>query len=113
MLTLGTRFALIEGRACTKPCSLDVREWLASQVNCTQCLGELALRRAWHEASTLVQASEEAGVPSLSEAEEVYMAMPGGAADVSHLRAERQRSRMRLSSIARLEQVPDLPPIMT
>ncbi len=37
------------------------------------------------------------------------MAEPGGAADVSHLRAERQRSRMRLSSIARLEQVQDLP----
>ena len=51
-------------------------------------------------------------MPSLSEAEEVYNAMPGGAADVSHLRAERQRSRMRLGSIARLEQVHDLPPIM-
>ncbi len=47
----------------------------------------------------------EQGVPSLSEAEEAYTAEPGGSADVSHLQAERQRSRMRLSSIARLEQV--------
>ena len=44
-------------------------------------------------------------MPSLSEAEEAYSAQPGGSADVSHLQAERQRSRMRLSSIARLEQV--------
>ena len=48
---------------------------------------------------------EEQGVPSLSEAEEAYLAEPGGSADISHLQAERQRTRMRLSSIARLEQV--------
>ncbi len=47
----------------------------------------------------------EQGLPSLSEAEEAYAAEPGGSADISHLQAERQRSRMRLSSIARLEQV--------
>jgi hypothetical protein len=82
---------------------------LRSTVQSYAVLGP-ALRRAWHEALTLVQDGEEAGVPSLSEAEEVYNAMPGGAADVSHLRAERQRSRMRLGSIARLEQVHDLPP---
>ena len=44
-------------------------------------------------------------MPSLSEAEEAYTALPGGTADISHLQAERQRSRMRLSSVARLEQV--------
>lgn len=44
-------------------------------------------------------------MPSLSEAEEAYTAMPGGSADISHLQAERQRSRMRLTSVARLEQV--------
>ena len=44
-------------------------------------------------------------MPSLSEAEEAYTALPGGRAGVSHLQAERQRTRMRLSSIARLEQV--------
>jgi len=52
-----------------------------------------------------LQAAVEQGVPSLSEAEEAYSAVPGGSADVSQLQAERQRSRMRLSSIARLEQV--------
>lgn len=55
-----------------------------------------------------LQAAEEPGVPSLSEAEEAYTAAPGGSADVSHLQAVRQRSRMRLSSIARLEQVRSL-----
>ena len=48
---------------------------------------------------------EEQGLPSLSEAEEAYSAEPGGCADISHLQAERQRTRIRLSSIARLEQV--------
>ena len=44
-------------------------------------------------------------MPSLSEAEEAYSALPGGIADIGHLQAERQRSRMRFSSVARLEQV--------
>ena len=56
--------------------------------------------------SVTAQAEEQA-TPSLSEAEDAYLAAPGGCADISHLQAERQRSRMRLSSIARLEQVSD------
>ena len=60
----------------------------------------------WEEATACcLQAGEEPAVPSLSEAEEAYTALPGGSADISHLQAERQRSRMRLSSVARLEQV--------
>ena len=69
--------------------SLDCDDWLQREETNACCL----------------QAREEPAVPSLSEAEEAYTALPGGTADISHLQAERQRSRMRLSSGARLEQV--------